>query len=63
MTVKKNQNALRDAVIASGNVRPTSSQPSAIKHVDMQASRNAAIAARRAEMNVRPSVREKKHGA
>lgn len=52
MSVKKQQNMLRQAVIASGNIRPShSTQVSEIRHTNSAESRAAAIAARRAEMN------------
>lgn len=47
---KTQQNALRSMLLNNGN------QPSAIRHIDKKASQAAAIAARRADIKLVPTV-------
>lgn len=63
MTVKTNQNALRNALIENSSIRPAanSSQDNNFKHDDKQKSMAAAIAARRASFAV--AQKEQKNGA
>jgi len=49
MANKQNQNALRSLLMKDGTVR-ASTAPSEFRHVDMKASMNAAIEARRMEL-------------
>lgn len=53
---KTGQNALREMLLNNGSLRQGETQPSAIRHVDKKASQAAAIAARRAEINKKPTV-------
>lgn len=47
----------RAALLANGNVRPASGrQPSQVRTADPEASRQQAIAVRRAEMGMKPAV-------
>lgn len=59
MTVKKNQNALRQQLLDNGNVKPNL-QPSAFRHYDPKESMAAAIAARRQDIAIVPTVSKEK---
>lgn len=63
MTVKTNQNALRNALIENSNIHPAakSSEDNNFKHDSKQKSMAAAIAARRASFATAP--KEQKNGA
>ena len=56
---KVNQNALRSMLLRDGTLKSSELQPSAVRHVDKAASQAAAIAARRADMNMRAQVTKK----
>ena len=57
MTVKKNQNVLRNTLLESGNVRATHTPvASEFRHKDSKESQAVAIAVRRAELNRTPVV-------
>jgi hypothetical protein len=54
---KVNQNNLRDMLLNNGTVKQGNIQPSAFRHTDKVASKAAAIAARRADIGIKPTVR------
>jgi len=54
---KSQQNALRSMLLNNGTIHATAASPSTVRHIDKKASQAAAIAARRADCNVKPIVR------
>ena len=56
MTSKKQQNALRQQMLRDGTIKPTTLQPSVLPHKSKAESQAAAIAARRADLKIEPSV-------